>query len=458
MICRRAIYALAVLICIGFTIPAVAHAQVEADAFGDVELPDVIGDEDDGISSPEELPVGQNLPNEPFRAATEDDPPRAFDAPEFNEPVLNEPPQLDPDLIGAEPTPAAEDAAEDIDVGQPDEIPYETIQERDAEGRVLVERGVTQDENENYINHGPWKQWDPDGNLIAEGRYNLGRRSGEWSRWYQPNEAAIFASPPFSMFTPPFLSKAAFRNGQLEGRWTLSDRHERVICDWRFTEGRRHGKSTWWYPNETRMRELSYDYGQIDGELIEWDSNGDIRTRVEYQDGRRWEKTTKLYKNGQKQVEGMVLQARLVLKDPDIWWDAKLAAYKREGKDEKHGKWNAWHPNGQMKFSGEYHYNRPTGEFTWWYTNGQKSLAGSYQNGQKTGKWVWWHASGAKSIQGAYEKGSPVSRWIWWNEKGRVAQRVDFSEGHTLMPETQMSRDNRQLPHARSMTVRRKPQ
>ncbi|MCP4191663.1 MAG: hypothetical protein GY768_13645 [Planctomycetaceae bacterium] len=464
MFCRLAICALAVLICAAVVVPRTATAQLGTEMFEDVELPDVIDDADDGISSPEELPAGETVPQNPFVDDLDQTGPQAFDAPEFNEPILNEPPELDPSLIDDQTTTIAEDIhpgnvyPENIGVGQPDEIAYETIQKRDADGNVLIERGVTQDGNQNYINHGPWKMWDTDGNLVAEGRFNMGQRVGEWSRWYQPNEAGIFSAPPFSMFAPPFQSRAAFRNGQLEGRWTISDQHDRIICDWRFTEGRRHGKSTWWYPNETRMRELTYDDGQIDGELIEWDNNGDIRTRVEYQNGRRWEKNAKLYKNGQKQLEGMVLQARLVLKDPDVWWDAKLAGYRREGKDQKHGRWIAWHPNGQLRFSGEYQFNRPSGEFTWWFTNGQKSLVGSYRDGEKTGKWVWWHESGAKSIEGHYEQGSPVDGWIWWNEQGRVAQRVDFSKGQMMVPSPQLSRKSPSLPHSRPVIVRRNPQ
>lgn len=72
------------------------------------------------------------------------------------------------------------------------------------------------------------------------------------------------------------------------------------------------------------MRVIQYRQGQIHGELREWDINGQEVTRVEYQDGRRLEKTTETYPDGQKKVEGTVLQARLVIKQPDDWWMRNL--------------------------------------------------------------------------------------------------------------------------------------
>jgi len=160
---------------------------------------------------------------------------------------------------------------------------------------------------------------------------------------------------------------------------------------------------------------------------LEWDVNNKQVTRVEYQDGRRLERTTEAYTDGQKKVEGMVLQARLVMKQPDDWWAAKLATYARQGKDQKHGEWTAWYANGQMKFSGEYQFDKPHGEFNWWHENGQRSLQATYQNGRKAGAWTWWHPNGQKAIQGAYLADSPNERWVWWHETGKVAQRVDFS-------------------------------
>ena len=243
----------------------------------------------------------------------------------------------------------------------PKSLPQETIRERYDNGRVKVERGVAQDDRENYVNHGPWRMWDEDGNLIAEGVYRYGKRDGKWVRWYKTGDVELFSTPPFSLFTGPYRSQATFRDGELNGPWVITDQADVKICEWSFLGGRRHGESVWYYHTGRKMRVINYRAGELHGELLEWDINGNPVTRVQYEDGRRHEKTQQTYPDGQKKVEGMVLQARLMMKEPDDWWEAKMATYVAKGKDEKHGEWTAWYPNGQQRFAGEYQYDKPAG-------------------------------------------------------------------------------------------------
>jgi antitoxin component YwqK of YwqJK toxin-antitoxin module len=312
-------------------------------------------------------------------------------------------------------------------------LPQETIQERYPDGRVKIERGVAQDERENYVNHGPWRMWDEQGNLIAEGAYRNGKRDGKWQRWYQPNEVELLSTPPFNLFTGPYLSEATFSDGELNGQWTITDQAKLKVCEWNFAAGRRDGESIWYYHTGRKMRVINYLNGQIHGELLEWDINGNPVTRVQYEDGRRHEKTVQTYPDGQKKIEGMVLQARLLMKTPDDWWEAKMATYVTKGKDQKHGPWTAWYSNGQQRFAGEYQLDKPAGSFTWWHPNGQKSLQATYEAGMKQGEWTWWHPNGQKSIQGRYRDDSPAETWIWWHDTGKVAQRVDFSHAGATM-------------------------
>lgn len=415
----------------------------------DVETSGSSGDLDppDSDEYTSDLPDVQNGP-ETTSLPTEEMPPAASGAvaPQLSEPTTPAPIVANPTSRNANTQPSVED----IPAGDPlegDSYPsdvqgqdfvgdgtsdYETIKERYPDGRVKIERGVTQDDRENYINHGPWRLWSDTGDLVAEGTYRYGKRHGRWVRVYRAEDADLFSLPPFNLFTGPFRSHADFVDGQLEGNWVISDASGNKICDWEFSAGRRHGDSLWYYHNSQTMRVIQYQDGQIHGELLEWDVDGKPLTNVEYISGRRLEKTVETFEDGNKKVEGMVLQAQLVMKKPDQWWEAKLAQYERRGKDEKHGVWKAWHPTGVPKFTGEYQFDKPAGEFTWWHPNGQKSLHAFYENGRKSGQWTWWHANGQKSIRGQYLDDSPVDRWIWWHESGKVAQRVNFSGGTAI--------------------------
>ena len=124
------------------------------------------------------------------------------------------------------------------------------------------------------------------------------------SHWYAANGAEMFSQSPFNLYQAPFASRATFRTGKLTGHWIITDQNERKICDWNFVDGRRDGKSSWWYPNGNPMREINYVAGQVHGELLEWDEGGKLVTRVEYEDGRRLDQAVQKYKDGQKQYEG----------------------------------------------------------------------------------------------------------------------------------------------------------
>lgn len=129
----------------------------------------------------------------------------------------------------AEPEELAEDEGEIL--------PQETVTERYPSGRVKVERGVSQDDRENYVNHGPWCMWDDAGNQVVDGIYRFGKRHGKWVRWYQTDEAELFQLPPFNQFTAPFRSQATFQEGVLAGHWIVTDASDRKICDWAFANG-----------------------------------------------------------------------------------------------------------------------------------------------------------------------------------------------------------------------------
>lgn len=304
----------------------------------------------------------------------------------------------------------------------------EKIQERYPDGRIMVERGVTQDEQENYVNHGLYTKYNESGDVIAQGNYEFGERQGDWKRVYEREESDLFSKAPFNQYVGPYTSTAHFEAGKLHGEWIIRDSSDRIICRWPFANGRRHGESVWYHNNKTKMRVLNYVNGELNGEFLEHDQNGEATVDTKYMDGRRLEKITENFQDGQPKQRGYVLRPRLALKSPDDWWSIRLAKYTVHGKSEKHGKWTTWHPNGQEKVIGEYQFDERSGEFVWYHDNGQKWIQAFYTDGKKDGLWTWWHKNGQKSISGTYVNDSPAGRWIWWHESGKVAQRVNYSE------------------------------
>ena len=75
----------------------------------------------------------------------------------------------------------------------------------------------------------------------------------------------------------------------------------------------------------------------------------------------------------------------------------------KNGKME--GVWVRYHPNGQLRYKGNWKNNRQHGECAMYYENGQLRSKGNYKNGQEEGKWVFYSKDGSfeKRFSGIYK-------------------------------------------------------
>lgn len=299
----------------------------------------------------------------------------------------------------------------------------EIIRERYPKGAVKIERVVRQDRDGNYVQHGPWKMYDERGRLIADGTYFHNQRDGVWRRVFFGPESTLFQSESFRGFQPPFVSEATFERGRLTGDWTLLDAQGKQVFSIALADGKRHGKSTFYYANAQPLAEIHFDQGEMHGGMTTWGRDGRTFTQKEYVHGRTLETKTERYANKQPKSQVSWYSPELKQQSADDWWNARLAEYKPVGKPLKHGALTAWHENGQVARQGEYDRDLPVGKTVWWHATGQKSVEGTFENGLACGKWTWWFDSGQKQIQGDFVDGAPRGDWVWWDTNGKVAKR-----------------------------------
>ncbi len=308
----------------------------------------------------------------------------------------------------------------------------EIVRQRYPDGQIQVEREMIQDDQGNYQNHGWWRLYNRAGQVIADGIFEYGLMEGPWKRLHSANEGGIFAGAPFNQFQDPFLSTATFEKGKLNGVWQIYDRSQRKIMEITYVQGKRHGPATWWYPNGTRMREMTFHHGLIDGKLIEWDANQNVVREEEFIEGRKVSIATTQFPSGKKKTQLQSLEAKLVLKDADDWWAAKPARYETEGTPYRSGPFAAWFENGQLEMQGQFFDDLREGQFVWWHSNGQKRVAGQYKKDKKDGVWIWWHANGMKAAEGRYAEDRKVGQWLEWDENGKIINREEFTADDRL--------------------------
>lgn len=319
-----------------------------------------------------------------------------------------------------------EDADEDAGIAAPGR-PIEIIQERYTGGELKIRREVTQDSQDNYILHGEWKMWDEAGNLIGAGEYRNNRREGSWFRVHSAKDADLFATMPYTEFSAPFRSEATFKDGQLEGKWVITDSESRIVSEAEYANGVLEGLSKWNYATGNLMKEASFEKGLLNGLVRTYDADSTLIEEEKYEEGHKIAMKVERNKAGQKEWEAMYMHAQLVIDTDTDWWNAKPATFKAMGEDVKHGLATGWHPNGQMRVQGVYDKDRPDGQFTWWYSNGQEEVAGGFKDGLKNGQWVWRHANGQKSMMGESKAGAATGMWYKWQENGVLIEKTDFS-------------------------------
>ena len=304
----------------------------------------------------------------------------------------------------------------------------EVVRERYPNRRVKIERHVTLDDQGNYVNHGSWKMWDEAGNLVAEGQYDMGNRTGRWTRTLARNSSPLFNTVPFAQAQGPYMSQATYENGLLHGDWTIYDANQKPLSRIAFSQGHRHGPAILWHHGGQVIRQMTYSHGNLDGEVIELGDDGKLGKTAVYEDGRRVaQKVTNFPGTRNHETEAMYLFAKLVPKTPDNFWAARFAEYERTGEDQRHGPWRAWYENGQIKMQGEYQYDLPVGQFSWWHPNGQKYAEGQYVDGREHGVWRWWHENGQKWSQGEFRNGEQVCQWSRWSEDGLLEKQATHS-------------------------------
>ena len=270
-------------------------------------------------------------------------------------------------------------------------VETETIRERFKNGKVHIERQVTLDGNQNYVNHGNFTEWSAKGEVTASGTYEMGERQGTWVKFYQAKDAALFSTQPYARFKAPFQSAVEFRGDKMDGLWAITDADQRVVSQIQLNHGIRNGKATWFHSNGQTLYQAEYKDGVLNGLYVEKTAEGKVVRQDAYVDGRKSENVKEHYPSMAVKSEMTFLTAGQIAVSNDDWDSAKLATYSASGEKVKHGSYKLYFDNGQLMSVGSYDRGSLTGSYESWHANGEKAVSGNYVGGSQDGTWNWWH-------------------------------------------------------------------
>lgn len=106
-----------------------------------------------------------------------------------------------------------------------------------------------------------------------------------------------------------------------------------------------------------------------------------------------------------------------------IWF--KNGQVKQKGvfdQGQRKGLWVSWYENGQKKTSGHYVAGLKEGQWTIWYQNGRRMQKGYYKADRREGVWIYWYGNGRKKEAGRYRQDERVERWSYWDDSGKLVK------------------------------------
>lgn len=203
---------------------------------------------------------------------------------------------------------------------------------------IKVAEGITREDG---LKDGPWQEFFDNGNLKAEGNYDMGVKVGAWT-FYHPN-GKVKQTGKYS------------ENGKLTGRWI------------------------WYYASGNVLREESYRNGLADGLMTEYDDLGNIITEGDY-------------------IEGM-REGEWLLQYGD---HREIGEY---AFDLRNGYWKYFDGEDNLIFEGEYIDNNPNGKHYYYWDNGNIKDEIPYSLGLKNGDWKKYDYDGVLLLVISFENG-----------------------------------------------------
>lgn len=292
----------------------------------------------------------------------------------------------------------------------------DVVREQLANGRI--ERHVALDAHGNYVNDGPFKQYDAKGTLVVAGQYHKGVRIGVWTKYLTDRKAALLQAYPYSKAKLPLRETVEFVDGKMHGTWLIEDADNHVISQIELQAGVRSGKSVWLHPGGGALYHGEYTDGQLNGVFLELDAKGKTVRELEYQNGKHISKHAEYYPDKSKKAEYTVLigSPSTTLDDFD---SLTLAGSTAPAESMRHGEFVIFHTNGKLKARGNYEHGKLSGAYETWYDHGQRECFGYYADDQLQGKWSWWFANGMRQSVANYQNGDLVGEALAWNQDGQ---------------------------------------
>lgn len=137
---------------------------------------------------------------------------------------------------------------------------------------------------------GEWTFWNPEGQTIKNGSYDKDKQVGAWKKFREDGSLEWIEN---------------YANGLADGDWVAYQEDSKTVM-WRrgYKAGNRHGKWTNFHPDGSPHTLETYDAGERTGAFSTWNDDGKLISEGEFLNGKR-HGTFRTYTNGKLDVESI---------------------------------------------------------------------------------------------------------------------------------------------------------
>lgn len=243
----------------------------------------------------------------------------------------------------------------------------------------------------NKILHGPFENYNIEGEKISEGNYRNGELHGPYKAYHKNGNLRL---------------ECNYEYGNLHGKLTEYYEDGSINQVQTYDYGDIYGKDITYYKNGNISNDRYYEYGELHGKYKFYDEDGNLEMIRFYnfgkiigysylnQDGEELEmipikngkaKVVTYFDNGNKAKEFEYFDGKFVNEYKTYHYNGKLAEVINFVEGEYHNMHIEYHKNGQIKRERNYEFGELRGETKTYYENGQLKSVTNFINDEVSG-------------------------------------------------------------------------
>jgi antitoxin component YwqK of YwqJK toxin-antitoxin module len=270
------------------------------------------------------------------------------------------------------------------------------------ESASLYINGVKQSEAENEADFNIKNTYYSDGSVKSQITYNLSGKKDGVAKTFD-KEGNVESTEIYR--NGYLLSKGVIDSeGLYQGMWENYYLNGELKSKGEYKDGKKYGKWIYYFRNGKVEQEGFYDDNGLYTGLWKWYfDDGSLLRKEEFRRGLEDGYLEEFDRSGELITKGEFFDG-----EKEGEWFYELNDHREEGKyryGERHGNWNHYFTNGKLSFEGSYVDGVPEGKHKYYNENGILIKEEEYSYGEKVGRWKWYDSNGIETMEIQYKNG-----------------------------------------------------